>query len=326
VSVGGRAPARPRFLVTVDVEGDDLWSRPRTVTTENGRFLPRFQDLCERHGWPPTYLATFEMATSPRFRAFAADVLRRDAAEIGMHLHAWNSPPATPADDHRRQPRLTDYAEDVMRAKVAHLTRVLEEAFERPVRSHRGGRWGFDERYARVLADRGYRVDSSVTPHVSWRRRTSESFDLSAPDYTGFPEAAYFVDLDDVSREGASPLLEVPVTTCRIPLTDGPRGSGDAVPAVVRWLRPNGRNRKALLWVARRALAERRECLVLVLHSSELMPGGSPALPRTEDVEALYADLAALFGELAGSVVGRTLAQFHDERVGPAAPPPGARA
>jgi hypothetical protein len=307
-----------RLLITVDAEGDDLWSRPRTVTTENARFLPRFQALCERYGWRPTYLATFEMAVCPRFRGFAAEMLRHGTAEIGMHLHAWNSPPDAPltSDDHRLQPRLTDYPEDVMRKKIAHLTRVLAETFGEPIRSHRGGRWGFDARYARVLADCGYRVDSSVTPHVSWRRRTGERFDASAPDYTGFPEGAYFLDLDDISRAGPSPLLEVPVTTCRVPFEDGPAGRGDAAPAFVRWLRPNGRNGRALRWVARRALAEERDCLVLMLHSSELMPGGSPALRHPEDVEALYADLDALFRELEGSAVGRTLAEFHAERVG----------
>jgi hypothetical protein len=304
---------RPSFLVTVDAEGDDLWSRPRVVTTENARFLPRFQDLCERHGWRPTYLTTFEMAGCPEFRAFARAALRRDQTEVGMHLHAWNSPPDAPltSDDHRRHPYLTLYPRDVMRAKIAYLTRTLEETFERPIRSHRGGRWALDEAYAGLLAESGYRVDSSVTPHLSWRRRTGDPYEAGAPDYSRFPETPYFLDLDDISRPGPSPLLEVPLTTCRISF-DSRAG---ATPFLVRWLRPNGRNLRALLRVADQALEERRECLVFMLHSSELMPGGSPVLRSADDVEALYRDMGELFRALDGAVRGRTLSEFYLERV-----------
>jgi len=306
----------PSLLVTVDAEGDDLWSRPRVATTENARFLPRFQDLCERYGVRPTYLVTHEMAACPVFRAFADAALRREQAEIGMHLHAWSSPPTVPltADDAQMQPRATDYPVEVMRDKVIHPTRLLETTFERRMVSHRGGRWAFDETYARVLVECGYEVDSSITPHVSWRRRKGGPFDLNGPDYTGFPELPYFIDLDDVSRPGESALLEVPLTTVRIPL-DGPHPArGVSPPHVVRWLRPSGHQGRPLSSVARRALAESRECLVLMVHSSELMPGGSPTFRHAQDVEALYADLETLLRDTAGSVVGRTLSEFHAAR------------
>jgi hypothetical protein len=47
---------RGAFLITVDTEGDNLWSRPRDITVRNAEVLPRFQELCERHGLRPTYL------------------------------------------------------------------------------------------------------------------------------------------------------------------------------------------------------------------------------------------------------------------------------
>src|SRR5262249_44806783 len=80
-------------LITIDAEGDDLWSRPRDITPRNAACLPRFQELCERYRWKPVYLANYEMALSPFFEEFGQDVLARGTAEIGMHLHAWNSPP-----------------------------------------------------------------------------------------------------------------------------------------------------------------------------------------------------------------------------------------
>ena len=46
----------PAFLITIDTEGDDIWGSHANVTTENARYLPRFQDLCRKHGFKPTYL------------------------------------------------------------------------------------------------------------------------------------------------------------------------------------------------------------------------------------------------------------------------------
>src|SRR5687768_1169119 len=93
------AAAKPFFIVTVDTEGDDLWARPREITTRNASYLPRFQSLCESYGLRPTYLTNYEMAVSPVFQEFGRAMLGRDAAEIGMHLHAWNSPPLVPLTD-----------------------------------------------------------------------------------------------------------------------------------------------------------------------------------------------------------------------------------
>jgi hypothetical protein len=307
---------RPAFLVTVDVEGDDLWSRPRTVTTRNARFLHRFQSLCERHGSRPTYLTTYEMARCPEYREFARDVLARGRGEVGMHLHAWNSPPlvALTEDDHRHQPYLCEYPEPVMQEKVRFLTALLEETFEVPMRAHRAGRWGLDGRYARLLVASGYRVDSSVTPHVSWRGALGHPDQRGGQDYTGFPDAPYFVDLTDIGRAGGSSLLEVPMTTERIPFAeeDAIPGDGGTGPFFVRWLRPNGRSAEGLLRIMRRALREARECVVFMIHSSELMPGGSRVFPRAEDVETLYEHLEALLEEAHRAFDGSTLSEFHD--------------
>jgi hypothetical protein len=310
-----RQPPRPTpLLVTVDVEGDDLWSRPRQVTTKNARFLPRFHALCRQHGLRPTYLATFEMVTSAAFEAFGRAVVAADEGEIGMHLHAWNSPPHAPITerDDWHQPYATQYPAATLRAKTESLTRLIEDTFQVPVHSHRGGRWAFNETCARALAHLGYRVDSSVTPHINWQR-SARALDPHAPDYTGFPERPYFVDLDDVRRPGGSALLEVPVTTCRIPFESRTPAMAGTEPTFVRWLRPNGRNVKALEWVVAQALAEQRPCLVLMLHSSELMPGGSPALPGAVHVEALYRDLELLFESTSGRCRGATLSEFHQE-------------
>ena len=321
-------PAPPSFLITVDTEGDNLWAKPRAVTTRNAEYLPRFQTLCERYKLRPTYLTNWEMVRSAAFREFAADVLARGAGEVGMHLHAWNSPPLVPLtdDDDAHAPYLIEYPEPILREKVRVMTAALEDAFGVKMLSHRAGRWSFDETYARALVDHGYRVDCSVTPHVSWRFCKGDPSRGGGTDFSGFPEGAYFLDLADVRRPGDSPLLELPVTivrTRRYPgVVERARAglSGSFYGTVLMrrlfphylWLMPTGANGPALLKVLDAAVAERRPYVEMAIHSSELMPGGSPKLPDAAAVDRLYADMEALFAAAAArGFAGRTLADYH---------------
>jgi hypothetical protein len=299
----------PAFLVTVDAEGDDMWRR-RGATTENARFAPRFQALCERYGLRPTWLTDYEMCECPEFVAFGRDLLERGTGEIGMHLHAWNSPPFVDIDL-RGQTYLTEYPEGVMRAKVAAMTRLIEQRFGRRPMSHRAGRWALDRRYAQVLVEQGYLVDCSVTPYVSWARVLGDPAGRGGTDYSSFPAHAYFVDLARIDRAGDSPLLEVPVSIR--PEQTRPRRWLRRRPTAVIWLRPDGRNRESMLAIVERAIAEGWPCLEFMLHSSELMPGGSPTFASRADVEGLYEDLDALFARAAEVSRGATLVEFYEE-------------
>jgi len=289
----------PAFLITIDTEGDNLWAAPTTVTTQNAQYLPRFQELCERWGLKPTWLTNYEMAECALFCEFGRDVVQRGAGEIGMHLHAWNSPPITDRDS-MHQAYLIEYPESVMSDKIKFMTELLEERFNRRMLSHRAGRWAFDSRYARLLVEHGYKVDCSVTPHVSWAGVTGAANGAGGTDYTTFPAHPYFIDLDQIDREGNSSLLEIPVSIVE-------------ESNVVHWLRPNRQNRDSMLAILDEALREQWPCVEFMLHSSELMAGGSPTFETERDVERLYDDLEGLFSNAAGRFRGRTLSEFHDE-------------
>ncbi|MFH1756062.1 MAG: deacetylase [Candidatus Latescibacterota bacterium] len=317
---------RPAFLITIDTEGDNLWARPREITTENAAFLSRFQELCETYKFKPAYLTNWEMAAAPVFQEFGRDVIRRGTGEIGMHPHAWNSPPldSLTDDDFTHLPFLTEYPEGQMRDKIRALTDKLETTFGVKMHSHRAGRWGFNEVYARILSEMGYLVDCSVTPHVSWRSMRGDPRGTGGPDFTRFPSEAYFLDLDDISRAGRSRLLELPVTIIKRQwpatvetlrrfserLAKGRRGMERIFP-VLQWLRPDGTNRDALLSVLNTALAEKRDYVEFMLHSSEFMPGGSPIFSTPESIEALYDDVEAVFSVAAGHFAGLTLAEYY---------------
>lgn len=317
----------PAFLITVDTEGDNLWARPTDVTTRNAEYLPRFQALCEKYGFKPTYLTNWEMANCPAFAELGKDVIRRGTGEIGMHLHAWNSPPqfALTADDDRFQPYLIEYPAEQIREKVKAMTDRLAEVFGRRPTSHRAGRWGFDATYARILIEHGYTVDCSVTPNVSWQFCKGDPARAGGPDYTHFPEAPYFLDPADISRPGDSPLLELPVTVIRTRRYPAPvelarrRLAGSFFGTIAMrkafpntaWLMPTGHNGPALLRVLETVRRERRSYAQFVIHSSELMPGGSPKLPDAGAIDAMYRDIEALFQSASG-FRDRTLAEFRN--------------
>mgnify|MGYP003976026763 CR=1 FL=1 len=84
---------KPAFIITIDVEGDNLWSRPRDIKCRNALFLPRFQELCEKYNLFPVYLTNYEMAQSNEFINLAKSFINNNTGEVGMHLHAWDSPP-----------------------------------------------------------------------------------------------------------------------------------------------------------------------------------------------------------------------------------------
>jgi hypothetical protein len=331
----GTAVATPSFLITIDTEGDDLWSRPRLARTRNVEFLERFQQLCERHDLRPTWLTTHEMIVSSAFRRFAADVISRGTAELGMHLHAWDSPPleSLTTDDAQTQPYLIEYQPRVMHEKIHALTARLEDTLGVKMLSHRAGRWAFDERYAEMLLEEGYRVDCSVTPLVSWKTTLGDPSQQGGSDYTTFPHEHYWIDLDDISRPGSSELLEVPVTVIsfrsglttrllriadRLPQSLGRTAAlahrvADRFSPAAMWLRSTRNNGRRLCDVIDRVVAEQRQYAEFILHSSELMPGGSPTFPDDASIETLYADLELLFEHARGRFHGTSLSEFHDE-------------
>jgi hypothetical protein len=79
----------------------------------------------------------------------------------------------------------------------------------------------------------------------------------------------------------------------------------------VYWLRPNGRNLRQMQRITSQVLRERRPYAEFMLHSSELMPGGSPTFRSPESIDQLYDDLEALFSGLGQGFVGQTLQEFE---------------
>jgi hypothetical protein len=256
---------------------------------------------------------------------FARDGLKRGTLEVGMHLHAWNSPPrvALTSDDDLHQPYLIEYPEAVMREKIHHMTQRLADTFQRPMISHRAGRWAMDSRYAAMLCEEGYLVDSSVTPHVSWRPQRGDPAGGGGSDYTKAPELPYPIHREDPCRRGDLPLLEVPVTIqgASSPLAHWAqrrlrhhgmvwRLLNRLAPLDPQWLRHRRGNLPMMLKLCDQAMQRGRPCLVWMLHSSEFMPAGSPNFRSAADIENLFHDMEIFLTHASRHFKGSTLGEF----------------
>jgi hypothetical protein len=302
------------FIITIDTEGDNQWEEKcrRNITTENAKCLPRFQNLCEEYGFRPTYLVNYEMAVDEFFGKFGKECLARGTCEIGSHPHAWNSPPDydLTGNDRKHMPYLIEYPEEIIYGKVKFLTDLLESTFETKIVSHRAGRWGFNEVYARILEQLDHKVDCSVTPFACWRSCLGAPDGKGGPDFSKFPTEAYFLNMNDISKAGCSSVLELPVT---IRWTYGPILSklysiipNTAVKRIIRgvfgqpvtWFRCSRGNIKSILKMLEGELASNGKYVEFMLHSSELMPGCSPTYTTQSDIDNLHGDLNEVFSLL----------------------------
>jgi hypothetical protein len=318
-----------KLIITIDTEGDNQWDPALPRSTDNIRFIPRFQDLCERYDFPPTYLCTYDVAAVPAFDEILLPLHENTRAEIGAHLHPWTSPPFSRWD---RSETVAAYPSElpagVFARKLESLTTLLASKLGAPPRSYRAGRWGLSAAHIPVLLQCGYIVDCSVTPLVSWGDAGARE---RGQDFREAPATPYFMAWGDPAREGASGLLEVPVTILytnawmrRSPwLRAAHRRCRKTRPArflnrmfsiAPQWFRPfsdmSVARLKAVYDTARRL---ELPVVEMMFHSSELMPNGSPHNPTAESVERLYQRLEGIFVYLAEQrAEGTTLSAFAE--------------
>jgi len=252
-------------------------------------------------------------------------LLKAGRCEIGAHCHPWTTPPV--ADEERLTANfLSNMAPPVVEQKLGTLTGRIHEVFGVSPVSYRAGRFGLSPSQLPVLEDLGYKVDSSVTPLVSWAEQ-------GGPDFRDAPTQPYHPSYLDVRREGNARLLEVP----------SPSRSNRLVPEWARWLyvriprftRLRGllsRDRLDLIdvvWAYSRGVrrprddpgrrvAERAGAPVVnvFMHSNEVWPGQSPYCTSENELEAYLGRFpgSARGADRGPRFVPRTLREFHEDR------------
>lgn len=301
------------FIITIDTEGDNLWhyEKDTEVKTENARFIPRFQELCNKYGFKPVWLTNYEMIMSDEYVNYIKVPLAKGQCEIGIHVHAWNNPPLYKLDaKYNGNPYLIEYPDDVMRAKFKETYDLIEQRLGVKVKSHRSGRWAMDDRYFKVLEEFGVSCDCSYTPTVSWISAAGETTP-SGSDYRKVKKNAHMV----------GKVLEVPATIRHYNHYWSSGFVKHMLRTVIKggqiWLRPAlcslADMKKLALDVSKE---DGNDYLEFMIHSSELMPGGSPYFTSEQQIEQLYQKMKALFQYVTElGYVGETLESYTNRHL-----------
>lgn len=289
-------PPATRFCVTVDTEEEWDWASgyPTGPTRVwNVALLPRLQQLCERHAAAVVYFVNHAVLSDPTATTVIQHLAARPNVEIGLHIHPWNTPPlANGPSVPTRDSFLHNLPWEVAKAKLDATLGAFAAAGLRPT-SFRGGRYSTSPEIQDHLRNRGVLADASVLPFTTWA-------DDGAPDFRDRNP----VPVRRVTPAGA--LWELPLTFgyTRRPFAKWHGIMAAAGRGVWKPLRAVGLMdrlgivRKAWLNLENPAYsdpagfvpvvaAERLPFACFTLHSSSLLPGGSPYCPTQADVDRL---------------------------------------
>ena len=307
--LGAMQQDRRYFIITIDTEGDNLWGYKKgdQITTRNSKYIPRFQELCEKYNFKPIYLTNYEMLCDEEFVEYVRAKERENLCEVGLHLHAWNNPPVVDIKGpYSGNPYLIEYSDDDMRAKFDYLYKLFCDKIGHAPVSHRSGRWAMDERYFKLLAEYGVKIDCSVTPHIDWSQ--TKGVTRGGSDYRTSLPTPYYVN----------GVYEMPLTVVpsRRPLASSLKGNlRRLLSGCNLQLRPAVFSLAEMEYVIDCVSKSSIDYAEFMMHSSELMSGGSPYFTDEAAIERMYADLERLFqyASLKG-YVGATLQEYYDCR------------
>jgi hypothetical protein len=268
------------LIVTIDTEPDcdASWRRssPLAFTSVIYGIPQILRPLWDRYAINPVYFVSPEVVGDDECcRTLRAEIAR--GAVIGAHLHSeYVEPCATirdPAGKASSEFPCFAHETGVEREKIKNFTALIQDRLEYRPLWYRAARYGADMDTIRILADLGYRYDSSVTPGIDWSGS-------GGPDHRRAPEQPYWISREDpyepAEKNSSIGVMEYPITI------EGKRFGplGRLLPdhwLFYRWLRPTHmtvfEQKRMIGRIARR---HPDPVFVMMFHSVEIMIGKSP--------------------------------------------------
>lgn len=282
------------FFLTVDTEGDNIWDRPKFISSRNTEKLYRFQELCEQYRIKPIYLTNYEASENLEFRKFIDQ--HKENLEVGLHLHAWNSPPkyCLTKDDYYYQPYLHEYPKEIIIQKIDYLIKHLTDIFQTEIVSHRGGRYSINEHIFEALSEGGIKIDCSIVPGIDWSHSLGSPNGKGGPDFKNSPSNIHILPHS---------IIEIPVSTYRTNAYFNilknknilKRLGGKVFNYKNAILRSKINNLKELKKIVNWNLKNDVTHLEYIIHSSELVNGESSLIRSTEEENIFYFNLELFF-------------------------------
>ena len=278
------------ILVSVDTE-EDQWAASRSgVTLENIRALPEVASWFRTLGVRPTWFVAWTVATDRWSGGWLGEEQASGDAEVGTHLHPWNTPPEVEALTDRNS-MLCNLPPELVAEKLRAVTDAVAAVRGDLPESFRAGRFGYRSWMGPLLVAAGYRVDSSVVSGQSWASFGDGPSHIEEPMH--------------IHRDGA--LTEVPVS---VGFTRGPlrmwrdvqrrlygAGLAQGRLAAAGWrlgvrkiqLSPEIHETEDMLAASRTLVRGGVGHLQLMLHSQSLTPGLSPFARNSMEVARIRA-------------------------------------
>ncbi len=205
---------RVLLTITIDTEcdHDPNWIRSKPLRFESiTEGLPnRLQPAFDAVSAVPTYLLTVEVMEDAA--SVQAINQMQGNFELGTHLHADFIEPEKKYQDYAGIDSPTfqcSYAPEIERQKLANLSNLFEDCFGYKPTSFRAGRYGANAHSLNSLQSLGYKVDTSVTPHIKWQEPPT------VVDFRRAPKQPYFPASDEIIIAGPyseNRILEAPIT------------------------------------------------------------------------------------------------------------------
>jgi hypothetical protein len=186
-------------VVTIDVEEEGLFTgryESRNVTAENVKELTCLDSIFREWNIKPTLLVAYPVARHEHHHDLLLRLKQEWNAEIGAHLHPWNTPPfeSLPHPDpvpSQLMPR------ELLEAKLRSLLETIGQMGITPT-SFRMGRFNMGPKMFSLLDRAGILVDSSMAPMRRY---------YGGPDHLAALTDPYFPDPEEPRRPGRSDIL-----------------------------------------------------------------------------------------------------------------------
>lgn len=272
----------------VDTEEEFDWAAPFSREARSVESIAALPDMHRRFAErriAPCYLCDYPVVADKTAAETLRTLIADGQATVGAQLHPWVNPP------YDEEPSaLLSFAGNLPpsleAAKLDRLTETITEALGVPPLAFRAGRYGIGPCTLALLAERGYRVDTSM-------RALHDYSDAGGPDFRAIGSGSF--------RAGG--LIEVPLTTiytgvwrragARWSRVAGmvPRGHGLLARAGLLSrvpLSPEGVSIGEAAEAVRVATGEGERLLTFSFHSPTLVPGNTPYVRDAADLARFH--------------------------------------
>jgi hypothetical protein len=282
------------LCISIDVEPDCSlnwhYSNPLAFTAVSSGIAEILHPLFREYGIQPTYLINNVVLENDESIAVFKSLDGK--FELGTHLHGDFIEPGKIHSDYAGKDGVMNQcflSPEAEYGKLKNITALFTHRFGYSPLSFRAGRFSAGRNTIYSLAELGYKVDTSVTPHIVWKDVSREY----PVDFTMAPDQPYWTDKNNFPQSStAGNLLEVPVSI----VTRRRYG----IFKRARWLRPYYSDSKGMMEVWRKMIVGNGEKPAVVLnmmfHNVEVMPNLNPYTKSGRDV-TLYLDSLKTFFE-----------------------------